>query len=90
MLTQFSSSGEQMKDGRGIMLHLECFLVLWPEFPGDKGQASALPVLSQGWLCCGTGDIGDISCGCFSSVLQLPSPSVVTVYSNCRVLLNYT
>lgn len=34
----------------GIVLHLECFLVPWLEFPGDKGWASALPALSQGWL----------------------------------------
>lgn len=32
----------------GIVLHLDCFLVLWLEFPGDKGWASALPELNQG------------------------------------------
>lgn len=50
-------------------------------FLETKGWASALPALSQGWLCCGAGDVGDILCGCFSSVLQLPSCSVVTVYA---------
>lgn len=31
----------------GVVLHLECFLVLWVEFPGDKSSASALPMLEQ-------------------------------------------
>lgn len=31
----------------GVVLHLESFLVLWVEFPGDKGLASALPVFHQ-------------------------------------------
>lgn len=71
-----------MKDGSfcGVMLHLECFLVLWLEFPGDKGWTSALPAFNQGWLSCGAGNFLDILSSCFSSVLQFPSSSIVTGY----------
>ena len=61
----------------GIVLHIECFLVLRVEFPGDKGWTSALPVFNQGWLSCGAGDFVDC---CFSSALQIPSSSIVTGY----------
>lgn len=64
----------------GIVLHLECFLVLWVEFPGDKGWTSALPAFNQGWLSCGAGDFVDILGGCLSSVLQFLSSAIVTGY----------
>lgn len=44
----------------GVMLHLECFLVLWVEFPGDKGWTSALRAFNQGWLSCCAGEFVDI------------------------------
>lgn len=63
----------------GVVLHLECFLLLQAGFPGDKGWTSALPVFNQGWLSCGAGDLMPWV-AVFNSVLQFPSSSVVTVY----------
>lgn len=63
----------------GVVLHLECFLLLQAEFPGGKGWTSALPVFSQGWLSCGAADLM-LWVAVFNSVLQFSSSSVVTIY----------
>lgn len=76
----------------GVVLHLERFLVLRVEFPGDKGWTLALPAF-EGWLSCGPGDFVDVLGSCFSSALWFPSSSIVTDYISAvtaESLLNYT